>query len=188
MSKITPSSNLVYKGGNLARNWLCVHGQWLYQSLFLTCTFWSHRFKEGGRKGGTVQRSRDGHRKSKHGNQGLERIGVTVSPGLWVWRSEEERRNMVMVFSQNRDVGNCCHWQDEDINLTRFGSLYSFKSSDLLWLWLGRLRHASTYQSRPQLIQHKASACLWIKRAIYSVGLGIIETFKNLSQEMNTAK
>lgn len=26
-------------GGNLARNWLCVRGQWLYHSLFLTCTF-----------------------------------------------------------------------------------------------------------------------------------------------------
>lgn len=50
--------------------------------------------------------------KSKRGNLGLERNGVTVSPGLWVWRSEEERRNMVMVFSQNTDMGNCCHWQN----------------------------------------------------------------------------
>lgn len=38
------------------------------------------------------QRSREGHRKSKHGNLGLERNGVTVSPSLWVRRSEEERR------------------------------------------------------------------------------------------------
>lgn len=58
------------------------------------------------------QRSGEVHMKSKRGNLGLERNGVTVSPGLWVWRSEEERRNMVMVFSQNTDMGNCCHWQN----------------------------------------------------------------------------
>lgn len=38
-----------------------------------------------------AKKSREGHSKSKHGNLGLERNGVTVSPSLWVWRSEERR-------------------------------------------------------------------------------------------------
>lgn len=38
---------------------------------------------------GKVGKSRD--MKSKCGNIGLEGIGVTVSPSLWVWRSEEEK-------------------------------------------------------------------------------------------------
>lgn len=37
---------------------------------------------------------------------------------------------MVMVFSQNTDVGNCCHWQDGDINLTRLGLLYCLEAQN----------------------------------------------------------
>lgn len=33
-----------------------------------------------------------------------------------------------MVFSQNTDVGNCCHWQNGDINMTRMGLLYCLKA------------------------------------------------------------
>lgn len=35
---------------------------------------------------------REGHGKSKRGSLGLEGYGVTVSPSLWVWGSEDESR------------------------------------------------------------------------------------------------
>lgn len=64
------------------------------------------------------QKSREGHRKSKHGNLGLKRSGVTISPSLWVC-SSEERRKMVMVFIPNKVVNNCCHGQCGDSDQTR---------------------------------------------------------------------
>lgn len=74
------------------------------------------------------QQSREGQRKLKRGNLRLERNEATVSPSLRVRKSEEDRRNTVMVFSQNRDMGNCCHWQNGDMNLSRLHLRYCFKA------------------------------------------------------------
>lgn len=95
-----------------------VHSSWLCHSLFLTCNF-EPIVLMGWKRGEERAEKKRGHMKSKRGNLGLQRNRVTVSPSLWVWRSEEERRNMVMVFSQNTDMGNCCRWQNWDTNLTR---------------------------------------------------------------------
>ncbi len=70
-----------------------------------------------------------------------------------------------MVFSQNTDVGNCRHWQNGDINLTKLGLLYCLKAPISCGCGQGRLQckepqNASKYRSRPQLIQNKASACM----------------------------
>lgn len=90
------SSNLDHEGGNLARNWLgfMAIGCITHYSLPVTLipSLCRGRRKQVKREGRKEQRSREGHRKSKHGNLGLERNRVTVSPSLWVWRSEEKRR------------------------------------------------------------------------------------------------
>ena len=66
----------------------------------------------GWKRGEERAEKRGGTQEIKAWKSRIRENGVTVSPGLWVWRSEEERRNMVMVFSQNTDMGNCRQWQN----------------------------------------------------------------------------